>query len=98
MGQGKQMAFASRRLAYALDCMSKNTALDILVDRAHQQLGIETANTPADEARVCDVIQSWATPVAAMRGDRISLFTARMEKFDEYSRRYLSRQAAGGAS
>ncbi len=56
---------ASRLLGYAIDHLSKNTLIDLVVDRARAQIGEEAS----DEA-LADEIQNWIRPVLAARGDK----------------------------
>lgn len=89
MAQGKPQVFASRRLAYALDAISKNTALDILADLAAKELGIDSAtHTPEEERRIAEHISAWHVPVAHVRRDKVLGLADRLTAFDTYSDRY----------
>lgn len=77
---GKVCVLASRELAYALDKLSKNALIDLVVDRARAEIGEEEA----DDA-VAELIQGWIGPVSRARGDRaVDLLAAiaQLGKFD----------------
>lgn len=63
---GKTAILASRPLHYALDKLSKNALIDLVVDRARAQIGED-----ADDEALADEIQRWINPVLTARQDRL---------------------------
>jgi hypothetical protein len=69
---GKASVFASVPLWAALDKLSKNALLDLVVDRARAELG----ETATDDS-ILETIQGWIGPVQRQRGDKpINLLAA----------------------
>ncbi len=80
---GRAPVLASRRLWFALDRLSKNTLIDILVDRARAEDGEE-----AKDADVARRIQRWLRPVCRLRGDREPKLLDAMARLDKASEEY----------
>jgi hypothetical protein len=82
---GKACVLASRKLAIALDELSKNALIDLVVDRARAELGED-----AEDDVVAALIEGWIIPTSHARGDRLvslSAVMARVEKNDAKYRR-----------
>ena len=92
---GKTTVICSRRLHYALDNLSKNTLIDILVDRAKLETGNDNSDDATDE-QIADVIQEWAAGVTAVRADRCPDFRAAIDRIDRSDAGYRARAAACG--
>jgi hypothetical protein len=78
---GKACVLTSRRLAYALDHLSKNALIELIVDRARAQIGLESS----DEELATEINQ-WLAPVARERDDRpinLVALIARLDRNDE---------------
>lgn len=83
---GKACVLASSELAFALDRMSKNTMIDLVVDRARAELGED-----ASDDEVADLLENWARPVFQARGDQTGAFRVRtaLVKIREHDARCL---------
>lgn len=84
---GKAIQFSqSAALNRALDKMSKNTAIDMLLDLCHREIG---------ELATDEEIANWFSialePVARVRGDKPINFAAEMARQYEASRAYRER-------
>ena len=86
---GKACVLTSRRLFYAMDELSKNTLIDLVVDRVRAELGEEAC----DDA-VASVIQDWLSPICNLRGGRQHNLKDKMSAFDRIQERYKSQQAS----
>jgi hypothetical protein len=75
---GKACVLTSRRLAYALDHLSKNALIELVADRARAQIGAEMP----DEQLAAE-IQEWLNPVVRERGDRPVNLIGCMAKLDK---------------
>lgn len=62
---GKMTVFASRRLQYAIDKLSKNALIDVLVHRAIEKIGVG-----ASDEQIASVLQEWIAAPCHNRGDR----------------------------
>lgn len=63
---GKASVFAGRRLHYAIDKLSKNALIDLVVDLAKLDIGEEGATEEALAAKITE----WMGPISRARGDR----------------------------
>ncbi len=74
----KASVTTSKRLFYALDSLSKNTWIDVIVDRAMAEIG-----EGATDEQLADLIQGWIGPVLLMRNDRPFNIRPAMNFFDD---------------
>lgn len=84
---GKSMTMASRRLAYAVDKVSKNALADLVIDR----IRIEIGDAATDE-QIAATLAEWFGPVWRMRGDKPVSFVGEMERLDRNDADYLARR------
>jgi len=83
---GKLPVLSSSQLAYALDQMSKNALADIVVDMARASVG---ENAPEDD--VIAFIQSHASAVQRLRGDKPLSLAAAIKKHETYRQHYINK-------
>lgn len=81
---GQKPELCSRRLAYALDKLSKNTLIDIIADLAVMNVGEEGAS----DEELAGTIQAWVDPVLRVRSGRRIDLAAQMAIFDSHEERY----------
>jgi hypothetical protein len=74
---GKAAILATRRLHYALDKLSKNALIDLVVDRARADIGED-----ADDEALAETIQRWINPVLTIRQDHLVGLTGAMCALD----------------
>lgn len=86
MMAGKASVFASRRLWYAIDKMSKNALIDMVVDRVRAEIGEDAS----DEA-IAEKVQEWLGPVARERGDRPVSLLGAMQHLDANDEAYRNK-------
>lgn len=87
---GKPSAYASRRLGYALDALSKNALIDIVIELAKQSRWHDYEDESDDATIVCQ-IQQWLDPVAKARGDRPANLAGRLAQYDVSLKAYDER-------
>ena len=88
---GKGLALATRRIGYALDALSKNALIDLVVDRARAEIGEDTTDED-----LANRIQDWIDPVTRARGDRpitLRVLISRLDKNDEDYRNKTGKHA-----
>lgn len=85
---GKPITRGSRRVAYALDALSKNTLADLLLDMVQAEIG-----DGADDESIVAAIQPRLETVARLRGDRPVSLTGLLKRYDDTEARYLTRNA-----
>ncbi len=83
---GKTCVFTSRRLYFALDTLSKNALIDLVVDRVRAELGESTS----DEV-IAEHIQDWLGPVIRERGDKPVSLAGRMAYLDKSDEDYRNK-------
>jgi hypothetical protein len=86
MSQGKPTVLASGALRYALESLSKNQLIDLIVDRVGAEIGEE-----ASDLDVANKIQEWLTPVFALRNDRAVSLPTKMRKWDLHAEKYRNK-------
>jgi hypothetical protein len=59
---GKAPVLASRQLHFAMDKLSKNFLIDLVVDRVRAEIGEN-----ADDETIARTVQAWIRPVGRMR-------------------------------
>lgn len=90
---GKATQIASPRIAYALDSMSKNALIDLVVDMSCGAIG-EGSNDDA----VAASIQPHVNAVCRVRKDKPVSLHAMMQRRDEFDRTYRQRQEESRAA
>jgi hypothetical protein len=70
----------------ALDGLSKNTLIDLVVDRVRAEIGED-----ASEDRVAEQIQEWLGPVAMARGDKPVSIAGRLRTWDKAAADHVAR-------
>lgn len=83
---GKASVYASRRLFYALDQLSKNTLIDLVIDRIRLDVGED-----ARDEVIARTIRDWLGPVARLRKDRAPDLVGAMERWDRQAEAYRAR-------
>lgn len=83
---GKACILASRTLAFALDELSKNALIDLIVDRAQAQIGAEMS-----DEQLAREIQGWIDPVIRVRGDRPVSLARAFARLDASEKAYRER-------
>lgn len=76
---GKATVFASPRLDYAMQQLSKNTLIDLMLDRVRAEIGAD-----ADDETIAAKVQEWLSPVCNHRGDKPPRLIHRLETWDRY--------------
>lgn len=84
---GKASVLASSRLFYAMDKLSKNALIDLIVDRARAEIGED-----ADDESVAELIEGWIRPVANVRNDRSLSLRSAMADLDAKNADYIRKQ------
>jgi hypothetical protein len=69
---GKPITRGSRRVAYAIDGLSKNAMADIILDRVAAEIG-----EGATDAEVIAHLQPWIDTILRLRGDKPLNLTGR---------------------
>ena len=85
---GKASVFASGGLFYAMDKISKNTLIDMVLDAAHRELGEEIA-----DERIARHVQQSLDTVARMRGDKPANLLSVLTRWENQKQVYLERQS-----
>jgi hypothetical protein len=80
---GKPCVLASRPLAFALDALSKNALIDILVDVARASVGAE-----APDAAIIEWLQPVLDTVAFHRSDPRVNLQAKLDRLKRHNRLY----------
>lgn len=75
----------SKPLRYALDKISKNTALDMLLDLCHAEIG-----ELASDLEIANWFTQVLDPVAHVRGDKPLNVAAELAKFSKASAEYVA--------
>lgn len=84
MSQGKPIKMTGRRVAYAIDKLTKNTLADIVIDRIKAEIGED-----ASDEQIVAVLQRWLHPVAIVRGDKEPNLSGLMEQLDRFDTKYI---------
>lgn len=87
----KPVTQGSLAAAYALEKLSKNTLIDLVLDRARCETGHAD---DAQEAELLTIIQGWLSPIAMARGIRAPGLAAEYNRYVVSSEKYRERQAA----
>src|SRR4051812_20890951 len=82
---GKGYALTSNELGYAIDSVSKNALIEILVDRAYAEIG---QGELASDEELADLITIWMRPVLNARNDRLIDLRAIMAKHAKQAEDY----------
>lgn len=80
---GKAVVLTSRRLAYAVDKLSKNALIELVVDLARGQIGAEMS-----DEQLATQIEEWVGPVLRERGDKPANLVAAMKRLDANDQAY----------
>jgi hypothetical protein len=83
---GKASVFASRRLWFAIDRLSKNALIDLVVDRSRAQIGED-----ASDEQIADYLQPQINTVQRERGDRPLSLMATMCHLDKDDEDYRNK-------
>lgn len=86
---GKPVLNATKRVAYVIDHLSKNTMADIILDRIEAEVG---ADAPDDV--ILTQLQKWYDPVAYMREDKPINLIALAERWDYSEKEWREFKAA----
>jgi len=89
---GKRSEMTTFRLHRVLDKLSKNTWIELAVDRARAEIGEDAP----DEA-IMDLIQTWLDPVCRFRGDRPVDLCELAMKYDTLELKYMALRRANAA-
>lgn len=84
---GKPITRGSRRVAYAVDHLSKNTLADILLDRIAAEIGEE-----ATDEEVLAHLQGWLDTIQRLRGDKPTNLAALLGRIDRADAAYQKRR------
>lgn len=82
--QGKPPIFASPDFCRALECLSKGTLLDLVIDLARKEIG-----ESASELDMAELISAWARPVLIARGHKEEDIGGRLQRIAEQALRRL---------
>ena len=87
----KPSVLASKRLFFALDQVSKNTLIDVLIEAAMRDAAraIDRPD-PTDDLTMAVVIQRWLDGVLAIRNDKPKSLARAMVHFDALREHYLA--------
>jgi hypothetical protein len=85
---GKLPVLATPAEAYALDQLSKNALIDILIDRVLLEVGDKLPR----EDQVAAALQDWIRPVLRARDDKPVDLTAALTRFRKLNQQYLDRK------
>lgn len=78
---GKVSDYTSKRLHRVLDKLSKNTWIELAVDRAKATIGEDSTDD-----QIIDVLEEWLSPVCRMRGDRLPGLKEQAMRYDRSTR------------
>ena len=87
MAKSKGTILAGRRLTYALDRLSKDALIDLIVDRARTEIGED-----ACDEDIADLVQMWANPVMRIREDRAVFLRGMLTRLDRIDAEVLRRE------
>lgn len=87
----KPVVMGSRRLAYAVDALSKNAMADMLIDRACAEL---PNGEDSSEAEIVAKVQGWADTILRTRRDKPVNLSGKLKQWDKYADLARARQQA----
>lgn len=89
---GKSLVLTdSKQLRLALDSLTKNTAIDMLLDLCHQEIG-----ELASDMEIANWFTQTLEPVARVRGDKPINFAGVMARYGKASAEYVALHGSGG--